>query len=137
MCMHALGPRVSERQCRTCQQSSCTAGFVPGSATCAQAFDAWLPWDTNPLYALLHEAIYCQGAASGWAAQRVRDAHFSADFDAALAVANGANVMFTGVTQQVLLEMPHGTVPVPRPRPSSFSLSQLDMRPKRAARRGR
>ena len=62
----------------------------------AQAFDAWLPWDTNPLYALLHEAIYCQGAASGWAAQRVRDAHFTAEFDAVLAVANGANVMFTG-----------------------------------------
>jgi pimeloyl-ACP methyl ester carboxylesterase len=28
-----------------------------------------------PLYALLHESIYCQGEASRWAAQRVRDAH--------------------------------------------------------------
>jgi len=27
-----------------------------------------------PLYALLHEAIYCQGAASRWSAQRLRDA---------------------------------------------------------------
>ena len=27
-----------------------------------------------PLYALLHEAIYCQGEASRWSAQRVRDA---------------------------------------------------------------
>jgi pimeloyl-ACP methyl ester carboxylesterase len=26
----------------------------------------------NPLYALLHEAIYCQGAASRWSAERVR-----------------------------------------------------------------
>ena len=57
-----------------------------------------MAWDTNPLYALLHEAIYCQGpdSASGWAAQRVLDAEFSADFDAALACANGAPVMFTG-----------------------------------------
>jgi pimeloyl-ACP methyl ester carboxylesterase len=29
-------------------------------------------FDTNPLYALLHEAIYCQQAASGWSAERVR-----------------------------------------------------------------
>ena len=69
----------------------------PQKLACAQAFDAWLPWDTNPLYALLHEAIYCQGAASNWAAQRVRDAHFSADFDAVLAVAEDADVMFTGL----------------------------------------
>jgi pimeloyl-ACP methyl ester carboxylesterase len=27
---------------------------------------------TNPLYAVLHEACYCQGAASRWAAERVR-----------------------------------------------------------------
>lgn len=25
-----------------------------------QAFDAWHSWDSNPLYALVHEAIYCQ-----------------------------------------------------------------------------
>ncbi|MGL6258855.1 alpha/beta fold hydrolase [Vibrio sp. WXL210] len=28
---------------------------------------------TNPIYALLHEACYCQGFASNWSAQRVRD----------------------------------------------------------------
>jgi len=28
---------------------------------------------TRPLYAVLHESIYCDGAASRWAAQRVRD----------------------------------------------------------------
>lgn len=27
----------------------------------------------RPLYALLHESIYCEGRASGWAAERVRD----------------------------------------------------------------
>jgi len=30
-----------------------------------------LPFDTNPIYALLHEAIYCQGTASNWSAHRV------------------------------------------------------------------
>ena len=30
-----------------------------------------LPFDTNPIYALLHEAIYCQGEASRWSAHRV------------------------------------------------------------------
>jgi pimeloyl-ACP methyl ester carboxylesterase len=30
------------------------------------------PFDTNPLYAVLHEAIYCQEQASRWAAERVR-----------------------------------------------------------------
>ncbi len=70
----------------------------PESHNARQGFDGWGAWDTNPLYALLHEAIYCQGhnSRSGWAAQRVRDAEYSADFDAALAVANGAPVMFTG-----------------------------------------
>ncbi len=29
-------------------------------------------FDTNPMYAVLHEAIYCQGQASRWAAERVR-----------------------------------------------------------------
>ena len=34
-----------------------------------------LPFDTNPIYALLHEAIYCQGEASQWSAHRVGKAH--------------------------------------------------------------
>jgi len=29
-------------------------------------------FETNPIYALLHEPIYCEGAASEWSAQRVR-----------------------------------------------------------------
>jgi pimeloyl-ACP methyl ester carboxylesterase len=27
---------------------------------------------TNPIYAILHESIYCEGTASGWSAQRVK-----------------------------------------------------------------
>lgn len=30
-------------------------------------------YETNPIFAILHEAIYCQGHASRWSAQRVRD----------------------------------------------------------------
>jgi pimeloyl-ACP methyl ester carboxylesterase len=47
-----------------------------------------------PLYAVLHEACYAQGAATQWAAQRVR-AEFPA-FDAAAALDSGAPVLFTG-----------------------------------------
>lgn len=49
------------------------ASWVPPRRTAPpQDFDTWMAWDTNPLYALLHESIYCQGAASSWAAHRVR-----------------------------------------------------------------
>ncbi|CAN8099121.1 unnamed protein product [Discula destructiva] len=36
-------------------------------------FETYLPFDTNPIYAVLHEAIYCHspGVASEWAAQSV------------------------------------------------------------------
>ena len=32
-----------------------------------------MPWDTNPLYAIMHESIYCCGGSSNWAAHRVRE----------------------------------------------------------------
>lgn len=60
--------------------------FVEGPAgrQLAYAFlkgvDAMTSYDTNPIYALLHEAIYLQGAASRWSADRVR-AEFP-EFDA-------------------------------------------------------
>lgn len=48
----------------------------PGGRQLAYAFlkevEGMTAYDTNPIYALLHEAIYMQGAASGWAADRVR-----------------------------------------------------------------
>ncbi|KDQ18571.1 hypothetical protein BOTBODRAFT_28963 [Botryobasidium botryosum FD-172 SS1] len=41
--------------------------------------DANQPFDRNPLYAVLHESIYCQGEASRWSAERVvnQDPQFS------------------------------------------------------------
>jgi hypothetical protein len=47
-----------------------------------KAFDAALPFDTNPLYAVLHEPCYSQGPATRWSAQRVRDQMFAKAFDA-------------------------------------------------------
>ena len=49
-------------------------------------FDAWLPFDSNPLYAVLHESIYSQGPATRWAAQRVREQQFDKAFDAEVRV---------------------------------------------------
>ncbi|XP_047334593.1 proline iminopeptidase [Impatiens glandulifera] len=59
------------------------------------AYEKWLNFDTNPLYALLHESIYCQGAASRWSADRVKDENGS-KFDAIKAVKDGQPVLFTG-----------------------------------------
>ena len=55
---------------------------------------ARLSFAASPLYAILHEACYAQGAATRWAAQRVR-AEFPA-FDPAAAVGGDAPLYFTG-----------------------------------------
>jgi pimeloyl-ACP methyl ester carboxylesterase len=47
-----------------------------------------------PLYAVLHEACYAQGSATGWAAQRVRS-EFPA-FDPQAAIEGTAPLLFTG-----------------------------------------
>ena len=38
-------------------------------------FSQFLDYNTNPIFALLHESIYCQQSASKWAAHRVRDSY--------------------------------------------------------------
>ncbi|XWS76960.1 hypothetical protein CRYUN_Cryun01aG0223000 [Craigia yunnanensis] len=58
-------------------------------------YESWLSFDTNPLYAILHESIYCQGASSRWSAQRVRADHES-KFDAIRAAKEGRRILFTG-----------------------------------------
>ncbi|KAL2233847.1 UNVERIFIED_CONTAM: Proline iminopeptidase [Sesamum indicum] len=59
------------------------------------AYERWLAYDTNPLYALMHESIYCQGASSSWSAHRIR-AENESQFDAIKAVKEGHPVLFTG-----------------------------------------
>ncbi len=51
-----------------------------------KAFD----FETNPIYAILHESIYCQETASNWSAERVRAEY--PEFD----ISPGSPVFFTG-----------------------------------------
>ncbi|KAH8555118.1 Alpha/Beta hydrolase protein [Umbelopsis sp. PMI_123] len=52
-------------------------------------------FDTNVIYAILHEAIYCQGKASNWSAERVRmSSQYQRDFD----WSGNTRVNFTGET---------------------------------------
>jgi pimeloyl-ACP methyl ester carboxylesterase len=53
-----------------------------------------LTFSAGPLYALVHEACYAQGAATRWAAQRVR-AEFD-EFDPAKALDGDGRLLFTG-----------------------------------------
>ena len=45
---------------------------------------------TNPLYAILHESIYCQGDASNWSAHRVREQYSQFNYQV------GEAFLFTG-----------------------------------------
>ncbi|KAJ6810174.1 uncharacterized protein M6B38_158140 [Iris pallida] len=60
-----------------------------------KAFESWLDFDSNPLYALMHESIYCQGASSQWSANTIRDEYDSL-FDPAKAAKENRPVYFTG-----------------------------------------
>lgn len=51
-----------------------------------KSFDACVPFDTNPLYALLHEGCYSSGGATKWAAQRVQDDKWAKLFDPVVCV---------------------------------------------------
>jgi len=53
-----------------------------------------LSFSAGPLYALLHEACYAQGAATKWSAQRIR-AEFG-EFDPGPAIAGAAPLLFSG-----------------------------------------
>ncbi|EOD9418896.1 alpha/beta fold hydrolase [Vibrio campbellii] len=47
-------------------------------------------FQTNPIYAILHESIYCQGFASRWSAHRVRQEHDAFNYE------QGKPFYFTG-----------------------------------------
>ncbi|KAK8938861.1 hypothetical protein KSP39_PZI011063 [Platanthera zijinensis] len=60
-----------------------------------KAFENWVEFDTNPIYALLHESIYCQGASSQWSAQKIR-CEYESIFDPITAAKENRPVFFTG-----------------------------------------
>ncbi|QEC48908.1 alpha/beta hydrolase [Baekduia soli] len=51
----------------------------PGSPAFAHDVDAALPYARNPLYAILHESCWADGAATRWAAQRTLPADYAAE----------------------------------------------------------
>ncbi|KAL5225179.1 hypothetical protein ABZP36_011818 [Zizania latifolia] len=60
-------------------------------------FEIWLGFDQNPLYALLHESIYCQGSSSKWSAHKISsDSEHESLFDPIKATKEGRPVYFTG-----------------------------------------
>jgi pimeloyl-ACP methyl ester carboxylesterase len=69
------------------------AGADLSDAFLAEA-EVQLSYASGPLYALVHEACYAQGAATNWSAQRVR-AEFP-EFSAKLSVEGDAPLLFTG-----------------------------------------
>jgi hypothetical protein len=56
--------------------------------------ESHVTFSSAPLYALVHEACYAQGGATGWSAQRVR-AEFG-EFDAAAALDGDGPLLFSG-----------------------------------------
>ncbi|EEE65149.1 uncharacterized protein [Oryza sativa Japonica Group] len=58
-------------------------------------FERWLGFDQNPLYALLHESIYCQGSPSKWSAHKI-GSECESLFDPIKAIKEGRPVYFTG-----------------------------------------
>nr|XP_048322036.1 proline iminopeptidase-like isoform X1 [Ziziphus jujuba var. spinosa] len=83
--------------------------LVPGapkhmSNNFLNAFEKCMAFNTNPLYFLLNESIYCQfiyivyslkGASSRWSGHRIRT-EYGGKFDAIKAVREGDPVLFTG-----------------------------------------
>ena len=71
------------------------SAFVPGTDELSHAFlrgvENQLAFDTNPIYALLHEACYAQGPATRWSAERLRSRF--PEFDAGH---DPDRVLFTG-----------------------------------------
>ncbi|MFC2029586.1 alpha/beta fold hydrolase [Chloroflexota bacterium] len=55
-----------------------------------RGFENALPFEISPIFAILHEAIYCQGMASNWSAQRVRSEYPE------FTIAPGKPVLFAG-----------------------------------------
>ncbi|KAM3195143.1 hypothetical protein ACQJBY_071298 [Aegilops geniculata] len=58
-------------------------------------FDMWVGFDQNPLYALLHESIYCEGSSSKWSAEKIFNENGSL-FDPVKATEEGRPVYLTG-----------------------------------------
>jgi pimeloyl-ACP methyl ester carboxylesterase len=61
-----------------------------------QQVQAQQAFDANPIYAILHEAIYCQGRASEWAAYRIVKQHPQFSWSHVKTLKNSEPIYFTG-----------------------------------------
>ena len=93
---HSIYPGFVLGQCLRLIFSS-SASLISSLPLPRQAFEGQLAWDSNPLYVLMHESIYCQGGvASNWAAHRVRaEPEFDSKFDAVKATREGEDCLST------------------------------------------
>jgi pimeloyl-ACP methyl ester carboxylesterase len=89
---HILGTGSGSHELHYLLEDAFTAGEL-NDQFLYQA-QSYLSFAGSPLYAILHEAIYAQGSATRWSAQRVR-AEFPA-FDPAVAVEGDEPLTFTG-----------------------------------------
>jgi pimeloyl-ACP methyl ester carboxylesterase len=89
---HILGTGSGSHELHYLLEDAFTAGEL-NDQFLYQA-QSYLSFAGSPLYAILHEAIYAQGDATRWSAQRVR-AEFPA-FDPAAAVEGDEPLTFTG-----------------------------------------
>ncbi|XP_051204681.1 uncharacterized protein [Lolium perenne] len=74
--------------------------LVPGAKTnisyyFLKEFEMWLGFDQNPLYALLHESIYCEGSSSKWSANKIFSEYGNL-FDPVKSTEEGRPVYLTG-----------------------------------------
>ncbi|KJA28762.1 hypothetical protein HYPSUDRAFT_61609 [Hypholoma sublateritium FD-334 SS-4] len=61
-----------------------------------QTIEQEQPFDGNPLYAILHEPIYCQGKAANWSASRVMQNHGQFSWTQTCTQGDDVPVYFTG-----------------------------------------
>ncbi|KAL2815783.1 Alpha/Beta hydrolase protein [Aspergillus cavernicola] len=66
-----------------------TFGFLANPTLIA--LDSYGGLDSNVIYAILHEAIYCQGEASNWSADRLRSSNRAFNINT-----NAPEILFTG-----------------------------------------
>ncbi|KAF7297951.1 Alpha beta-hydrolase [Mycena chlorophos] len=70
--------------------------FSKFSPKTLQTIQGCYPFDGNPIYAILHEPVYCQGTASKWSAARILSNHSAFSWASVKGLAETEPIYFTG-----------------------------------------